>query len=66
MTLPHKPITHITSKLTALDRCDSCPAQAVVTVIVDGTGLLFCNHHYNKHKDALSMYTKIESIVEES
>lgn len=40
--------------LTALDRCDACPAQAY-TVAVNGNAqeLLFCQHHLHKHEDAL-------------
>lgn len=65
MNLPKTPV-HIRKELTAQDRCDGCGAQAYVTVIVNRTGLLFCNHHYNQHKEALKGYTKIESIVEGS
>jgi hypothetical protein len=65
MALPHKPLTHLKVKLTLLDRCDACQAQAYVTVIVNETDLLFCNHHYNKHKTMLDKYVVIKSIVEE-
>ena len=38
-----------TYELTALDRCDSCSAQAyVITKHAAGT-LLWCNHHFNKN-----------------
>lgn len=43
-------------ELTAQDRCDGCGAQAVVTVQL-GEGkqpLLFCSHHANKHRAALT------------
>jgi len=66
MTIPRKPLTHVKKQLTLNDRCDACQAQARHAIIVDNVVLLFCNHHYNKHDKALSSYTKIESIVEES
>lgn len=34
--------------LNALDRCDSCGAQAYVMVKGVSGELLFCGHHYNK------------------
>lgn len=34
--------------LTALDRCDSCGAQAYVLVRGVSGELMFCSHHYNK------------------
>ena len=34
--------------LTPLDRCDSCPAQAYVSVTGVNGELMFCSHHYNK------------------
>jgi hypothetical protein len=43
--------THI---LTALDRCDSCGAQAYVKVTMASGELLFCAHHGAKYKDKLS------------
>ena len=39
--------------LTALDRCDSCGAQAYVRVVLNGSELLFCAHHANKHEPKL-------------
>jgi len=40
--------------LTAADRCDRCPARAVVkTAIVQGSSLLWCAHHYAFFEDAL-------------
>lgn len=40
--------------LTALDRCDSCGAQAYIRVgTPKGGELLFCAHHANKHKTAM-------------
>lgn len=37
--------------LTALDRCDRCMAQAVITCdsLNWMTSLLFCGHHYAEH-----------------
>ena len=36
--------------LKAIDRCDSCGAQAYVMVKGVTGELLFCSHHYNKNK----------------
>ena len=33
--------------LTAIDRCDSCGAQAYVLVRGVSGELMFCSHHYN-------------------
>jgi len=42
-------------RLTAMDRCDSCGAQAYVQVWIapDGAELLFCAHHAHQHADKL-------------
>jgi hypothetical protein len=39
--------------LTALDRCDSCGAQAYIKVTLASGELLFCAHHGAKFKDKL-------------
>ncbi|WP_024355977.1 DUF7455 domain-containing protein [Leucobacter chironomi] len=39
--------------LSALDRCDSCGAQAYVRVMLSGSELLFCAHHAHKHEAKL-------------
>jgi hypothetical protein len=40
--------------LTAADRCDRCPARAVVaTVMPSGGTLLWCAHHYAVNEAAL-------------
>lgn len=39
--------------LDALDRCDSCGAQAYVRVVIHGSDLLFCAHHAAKHAPQL-------------
>lgn len=39
--------------LSALDRCDSCGAQAYVRASLGGSDLLFCAHHANKHEAKL-------------
>ena len=41
-------------ELTALDRCDSCGAQAYVRVTLASGELLFCAHHAAKFKEKLS------------
>ena len=41
-------------RLSALDRCDRCGAQAFVQVELDaGAELLFCAHHARQHADKL-------------
>jgi hypothetical protein len=45
--------------LTALDRCDSCGAQAYVEVSGVTGSLLFCAHHYNHIVDNAIGYDKI-------
>lgn len=37
-----------TWQLTAMDRCDSCGAQAFIWVNGVSGDLLFCSHHFNK------------------
>ncbi|MBC9945153.1 hypothetical protein ICL81_11675 [Leucobacter sp. cx-328] len=39
--------------LSALDRCDSCGAQAYVRAILGGSELLFCGHHAKRHEEKL-------------
>ena len=39
--------------LTALDRCDSCGAQAYIRVQLDSGELLFCAHHGRKFEPEL-------------
>lgn len=40
-------------RLTALDRCDSCGAQAYVRVELASGELLFCAHHAAQHREKL-------------
>ncbi len=41
-------------ELTALDRCDSCGAQAYIrATLTSGGQLLFCGHHGRENKDKL-------------
>ena len=46
-------ITASKSPLTAEDRCDRCGAQAWVSVEMKDSDLLFCNHHFLRHKEVL-------------
>lgn len=39
--------------ISALDRCDSCGAQAYVRVMLNGSELLFCAHHAHRHEAKL-------------
>jgi hypothetical protein len=41
-------------QLSALDRCDSCGAQAYVRVTMSTGDLFFCAHHGAQFKDKLS------------
>jgi hypothetical protein len=41
-------------QLSALDRCDSCGAQAYVRVTMSSGQLFFCAHHGAKFKEKLS------------
>lgn len=50
-------------KLTALDRCDSCNAQAYVEVKGLTGELYFCSHHYNKIMDSPKGYEKMMSFM---
>jgi hypothetical protein len=49
--------------LTAMDRCDSCGAQAYVQVKGITGELLFCSHHYNKIMDSPIGYEKMMGFV---
>jgi hypothetical protein len=40
--------------LTALDRCDRCNAQALVSAKGVNGELLFCGHHYQRYEQSLS------------
>jgi len=51
-------------ELTALDRCDRCGAQAHHVASKPNKILMFCNHHYREHREALlEQYWIIESDV---
>jgi hypothetical protein len=42
-------------RLTAVDRCDRCGAQAYIRVLLPGClELLFCAHHGRQHASALT------------
>jgi len=40
-------------RLSAMDRCDSCGAQAYIAAEVNGTEMLFCAHHGRKYEEKL-------------
>ena len=42
------------AQLTAVDRCDSCGAQAYIRVTMEAGQLFFCAHHGTKFKDKLA------------
>ena len=45
--------------LSALDRCDSCGAQAYIRATMESGTLLFCAHHAAKHREALEPLAKV-------
>jgi hypothetical protein len=47
------PVDELDYTLSALDRCDSCGAQAYIRVTLNSGDLLFCAHHGNEFKDKL-------------
>jgi hypothetical protein len=50
-------------KLSPLDRCDRCNAEALVQVTGLNGDLLFCGHHYNKIMDNTEGYKKMMSFA---
>jgi hypothetical protein len=58
------------SPLTAMDRCDRCGAQAYVrAVLLSGSELLFCAHHWHENADKLrelgaEIYDESERLAE--
>lgn len=51
------------NELTALDRCDSCGAQAYVRAHFITGDLLFCAHHFTKFE--ASMTNKLLDVQDE-
>lgn len=49
--------------LSAIDRCDSCAAEALVKITGLSGDLMFCGHHYNKIIDNKEGYDKIMSFM---
>jgi hypothetical protein len=49
--------------LSAVDRCDSCAAEAFVRVTGLTGDLMFCGHHYNKIMDNQEGYAKMMSFM---
>ena len=43
----------VSMALRRMDRCDVCPAAAVVLVQMVAGPLTFCGHHYDEHASAL-------------
>ena len=41
------------TELTALDRCDSCGAQAYVRATLESGELYFCAHHATAYRESL-------------
>jgi hypothetical protein len=42
-------------RLTNIDRCDKCGAQAfVITTYSNGYNLFFCKHHANKYAEIIA------------
>jgi hypothetical protein len=53
LSTPNEPGVVLEHRLTALDRCDSCGAQAYIAAVVNGSELLFCAHHGRKYEEKL-------------
>ena len=51
--------------LGPLDRCDSCNAEALVSVTGVSGELLFCGHHYNKIMNNPQGYEKLMAFTYE-
>jgi hypothetical protein len=49
--------------LSAIDRCDSCAAEALVKITGLPGDLMFCGHHYNKIIDNKEGYDKMMSFM---
>jgi len=49
--------------LSAIDRCDSCAAEALVKVTGLTGELMFCGHHYNKIMDNSNAYAKMMAFM---
>lgn len=54
VTTEDNPLLDSAWQLSALDRCDSCGAQAYVRVTMSTGDLYFCAHHASQFKDKLS------------
>lgn len=50
--------TAVAEQLRAVDRCDSCGAQAYIRAVMPGgSELLFCGHHGRRHEPKLRPLT---------
>lgn len=47
-------VERVSYELSALDRCDSCGAQAYIRVMIGESELLFCAHHGRRHQEKLA------------
>lgn len=50
-------------QLNALDRCDSCSAQAYIRIKGSTGELYFCGHHYDKIMNDPDAYTKMMAFM---
>lgn len=53
LSTPADSATVLEHRLSAVDRCDSCGAQAYIAAEVNGSELLFCAHHGRKYEAKL-------------
>ena len=53
LSTPTEPAPFSSTASRALDRCDSCGAQAYIAAEVNGSELLFCAHHGRKYEEKL-------------
>lgn len=62
-TMVTEEVVEKTWTLGPKDRCDSCNAEALVSVNGLNGDLLFCGHHYNKIMDNPEGYKKMMSFM---
>lgn len=51
--LMEAPVTTQEQSLLRTDRCDACTARACVKVELATGELMFCGHHWSKHKESI-------------
>lgn len=64
-TVTDKDVKAAAWELGPTDRCDNCPAEALVRVKGVSGELYFCGHHYNKIMDNPAGYEKMMAFMYE-